>query len=672
MNLDYVNVNELYITNNNLIVPEIIQSFYGVNLKSAENVETTPDTSKLSSLIQTLNQDSGKCLGELNILQVSKVNNNGLSYLSSKLDNKYSLVIWEYQGMFTNDFISENMIYIARIPTSKVQHLINIDEKISPKYSEICNNEYSNKYNWDTKYGINHIKGTNDFPTMGWTGGFFGTTLPLTKFLQNTKKYVFPFTFLPLNTLSFQGTIMSGQIVQYNNSLSLIPYQQGKGSVDYIVREPIYENNVAESLDIVTSFPPEGAVAGRNNAFVGVAITDYKDSLNIKNHQKGSLTFNDIRSTIQYRKSHPSPLTIDVSEVDRPLPWTNVWNYSSNENINILSNGITPLTIAGAYPLYRGSWDSEYSGRIPRLSLYSSGRWLSKGSSQYYTTTEFWDPSEDEPSISIDLSTLKNPIDPKNPFKIKGAKIELLEGQRVIAGSYVYSTASMVGNVNIMKFYPDSAKEIFLPDGQILQPDPYSRYQSNQGSLIVSIVEDGKDPPMPISNAQPIGIILETVEGEGSLQELEYGTPERVKDNEISEDLQGTPIDSKTISNSDVNVWIFPMYSQLWSSGIPGTYGIQGLPYGSTVGTRFITDEEDFWTDPTIYAPRYEKIRNNYIIPDSPYAWSYALEETIINSDRLNIFGTNRAQQYTLTSREGGLDWPYPQCSIDSKQTPEL
>lgn len=665
MNFNLLKTQELVISSGQIIVPKIMSSLYLFNLKDSTEYNETPDNSKLETLIQSFNEDSGKCIGKLDLLKVSESTSEGLTSMSNILQDAFTLIVWSYTGAF-NSPVQDNIIATSNIASSKLQHIFNINSDITFDVSEIGSNIYSNVYNWKEKYGVSHLNGTNDFPYMGWSGALLGSSIANSTFETDKKFYVWPFTYLPLGTLIPQGVIMAGQGVQYNGGAKMIPYQQGIGTYDFINREPVYLDNLIDRLDIISTFPPEGAVAGRNNFFVGIAITDYASSnLNIENHQKGSLTFQDIRT--ETRIAHPAPLTINVSEVDRALPWTNVWNYNTDEDIPILREGITNSSICGAYPLYRGSWNSTFSGRVCRTSVGSNGRWWSEGLSQYYTTEEYWNPNEQADSISIDISSLSNPADPDNPFKIKGGKIILYEGQRVIKNSYVYSTANMVGNVNIVKYFPDSAKEIFLDNGRVLPSDPYSKYQSNQGSLIVIVVQDGEDPPIPISNAQPVGIVLEEVVGEGTYEkkDAECDDALRVYQNNASSDLQTGPLEgAKTLSNRDINIYLFPMYAQLWSSGIPSCFGIQGVPYGTTVGTKMIADDEDNWEEPPICSPKYDRIRNNYMISDSPYCYSYALEETVDNSKSLNLFGTNRAQQYTLASREGAQDWPGPQMGI--------
>jgi len=668
------------------------------------------DTQELYDLQQILNQvppsflckSLGLGQGEGVTHQLGKVCRNGVSALPNQIQIPFSLPIRDYGSIEPEDFLLEE-----KVPSIKIINTSNmLADQIEPQ-TEIVISTYIQNLDWIQNYGITQFNGTNTFPTMGWAGGLLGSIDPVTFRNQQETLFVWPQGLLPAKPYVPIGIIYAGQGCQYisyietdektyqgkfiseeydRQNLGLVPYQQGKGSYEVVNREPQYSNGNVFDLDIVSTFPPEGAISGRNNAFAGVALTDWWGGLDLANQNKGSRTPQDTRyirgGLKQTKTAHNAPLSYistDENNTTNALPWNSIMTYQGttgqsasskkSSNMPIINKGITTMVVGGAYPCYRGTWSAEFSGRINTTSFGAPSRYFSRYLSQYYLTEEFWDPDFQGEPISPDLTDKSMPVEPKPPFRIKGGRITLYQGQQVLAGSYVYSTLGLTGNVNASKFYPDGAKELLINDTNqpYLLGDIYSKYQSNQGTLLVMVHTQGHPPPLPPSNAQPVGIVLETIQGTGEIQTTAGGSPQVVFQTEVSTDVQTAPQDVEStlyLSNRDILVMIWPMMANMYSSGIPSTIDINAIPYGTSVGTYMLGNDPDLYVGstytPILMAPLYARIRTNYLVPDSRYAYSYAYMETQPNSKRLAALGKNPAIQWSLKDKEMAQDWPGP------------
>lgn len=592
---------------------------------------------------------------------------------------------------------------------------------ISPEYiyptTETGTNFYMAGFDWERRYGISQINGTNIFPTFGWGGARIGSITPKTFQFQQDSLFNYPSSLLEIQPNNPLGLIYSGQGVQlssypstdpivrafiefnqrnkksrvYQDKLSnndtislrktgIQPYQQGRGVYEYVSREPEYSSGSIRFINVVTTFGPEGCQPGRNNAFMGVALTDYYSfNLNLNNQESASTTSQDTRKVtlrqVQSQQAHNAPLVYyesnDANNTYNPIPWNSLNAYvgtttssSSNiqsENTPILNEGITTMVISGAYPLYRGSGFAEFSGMIG--DFIAEIKYMSRYLSQYYCTSEFWNPDFNGEAVSPEIREAdRPPIAPELPYQIKGARIILYEGQRVNAGSYIYSTIGMTGNVNVSQFYGPSAKQLLLTEGynRVLIGDLYSKYQSNQGGLIVMVTTDDYPVPMIPPNAQPIGIILEDIIGTGTPTEA-GGQTEYARQFDITSDIQTVPDFETTlqVQNREVLVQLFPMSSQPYLSGFPTTYGSTSTGFATTVGSDYLLNDAHFFTPNAIIyppaAPMYAKIRGMYTIPDCRYAYYYAVQTSIER---------NLPIQHSIRDKQLANDWPGPQSSL--------
>lgn len=382
------------------------------------------------------------------------------------------------------------------------------------------------------------------------------------------------------------------------NVLSTLPFQQGVGSFDYQSNIVTYETNGAiSSVFGLDNIPAEGAIPGRNCAFAGVALSDWwSRNIELSQVQKGSLTSNATRTMPANKTAHNAPFT-SYSTIDNPAPWNTLFSYigqtasspsfTRSANTPILKEGVTTMVITGAIGLYRSQnnanrmfnsqidYDAVYAELIaegvdPGVaqeivdSLKNLTMFVGQGPDQYYTTDEFWNANVENPNSFTNKTDYTTPIRPNPPYVIKGGRIVLYSGQRIKAGSYVYSTAQFLSNVIVPYFYPDSAKEIQFPYGErnVLIGDIYSKLQGNQGGVIVVVSEDGKPPPLIPSCCQPIGVVMETIEGFGTptmsdglpvygFQTLNNNNRQTCNDRSMICNLQGRQILVK----------ILPMYS---------------------------------------------------------------------------------------------------------------
>ncbi len=675
------------------------QTLYGLG-----EIETFTDTTDQNYFCKIL----GLGTGTITNYKVSQVDLNALSTLGE------------------NFLLGNAQTFRVRTPLIKQTNYSNIMPEYTYPSTTVGVNFYMQAFNWGDRYGITMINGTNKFPVMGWGGCRFGSITPKNFQFRQDSLFNYPSTLLETQPNEPIGIIYAGQAVQIisrpdvdqineivreanrfrqrvttqssiNNRSRIVetwytciqPYQQGRGTYEYVSREPSYgDNGLMEFMDTITTFSPEGVQPGRNNAFMGVCLTDYySTNLNLNNQEHTSRTPQDTRRNTpgkqQTRTAHNAPLVYSSTtqnNSNNPLPWNSLCGYlgtSSNsptnrhsQNTPILSNGITTMVVSGAYPLYRGSGYSEYSGfvRVSPDFSFDFYKYFTRYNSQYYVTEEFWNLEFNETSSPELQGDFLPTVAPNPPYRIKGGRIILYSGQRVRAGSYVYSSVNMVGNVNMSKFYANAAKEIVLnkDDRNILLGDVYAKYQSNQGGIIVLVSEDGRPPPNPPPGAQPVGIVLEDIEGIGEPTE---------QNNQIliqkqftrSTDLQTVPEFETTyqLQNREILVQLFPMYANMSLFGAPACTEQNSVPYSSPVASEYLATPGGLFFDfdfessvITIPAgPMYSKIKTVYTMGDSLYSYNF-------NYDTLSSETENLPNKNSFKDKQLANDWPGPQSSL--------
>jgi hypothetical protein len=656
----------------------------------------------------------GMGIGETLNLKVSKVSRSGLSTLGTDTLTESN------QFKFSND----NILKLTNASSI-------IDGFISP-YTYIGETYYMEGFDWVKYYGIEVINGTNTFPYFGWAGTRLGSVQPRSfQFAQNAL-YNYPSSYLELSKIYNPiGIIYAGQGVQYNsfpitppnktytfeerndrtyqeyintsNSYSritgILPYQQGRGIYDFFSNEVTYNlsNGLIDFVESITVIGAEGAQPGRNNGFVGFAITDYySNDINISNIQNGSLTSKNTRANTQVantRTAHNAPLcyTSDSStNTYNPLPWSPLFAYigttssSSSSEVSditpVLKDGFTTSIISGAFPLYRGAWSDRWSGAYPASLDDFYGNTL--GLDQYYINQNFWEAGIPDPSTP-EIYSLPTPglpsVPPNPPYKIKGARIVLFQGQRVKAGSYVYSTMNLIGNVAMPQFFPPGAKESILEntDNNQILGDVYSKYQSNQGGLIVIVSDDNKEPPMIPSCCQPIGVIMEEIIG--------FGEPEYY-DNDISQNIEYSrqpsnntsvqplidPSKVNFIQSREIMIKFFPMYANMNLTAIPVNnifiYSFISFLSIATPGTVLNGNPVNLIIPSTPIIPpgglpgisiSYFKVKSNYVVQAGD-EFSANIEDITLPISRF---------PNSLIQKQAANDWPPPQRLADYFQS---
>lgn len=644
------------------------------------------ETESLYNITDAQNSDGNACnvlgLGCGDILNfcVSNVSRNGMGNMANNT------------SLFSNN--SQSSAY----PQIKLNWISNLTTDLVFPESSIGTNQYMQYTNWQNVYGIGSINGTNTFPYFGWAGARLGTIRPQTFQVYQESLYNYPASFLQLaKTYEPIGLIYPGQGVQYSSWVvtenatysevienfqkfqyrrtGVVPYQQGRGSYDFYAKEAIYEpNGLIKILQNSFLVPSEGVNPGRNNAFLGVAISDFWSStLNMNNILAGSNTRQDLsyNANAQECAAHNAPLVYTSPTEDNTyiqLPWQNVLGYNSvsssgsyngqhSSNAPIMTEGLTTMVISGAFPLYRGCYNTQWNGL--NLLVMNMGN---TGYDSYYRTNEFWNAGYVEtPNTAItSVNGLAPAVPPENPFSIKGGKILLRSGQRVKAGSYVYSSMNLIGNVTMSQFYASSAKNIILNEGEsdFLLGDIYSKYQGNQGGLVVIVSTDSEDPPMIPACCQPVGIVMEEIVG--------FGDPE-YNDGIVSQNLKYEPESSGTSAvNStyklvydestscylqcrNISVKLFPMMAQMAS-----TYATNmnftflnilyiGFPITATTGDP--ADPSLSFANSGYFSPIFNKVRNNFLIQASSEA--YYTQQTFLG------LNNNDLKTKLLT-----IDWP--------------
>lgn len=555
---------------------------------------------------------------------------------------------------------------------------------------------YLEGFDWQDTFGIQLFNGTNSFPFYGWAGTRVGDIqLVNSQTIQNAV-YDFPATELKLSKVyDSLGIVYAGQGTQYSSvflenqnrdiisrnvrkrettlnrtqnklaTVNSVPYQQGIGSYDFFANTVNYETNT--SVSTTDNIPAEGAQPGRNTAFAGVAITDFwSNNLDFTQINEGSRTADVVRSKIpkirQSQTAHNAPLCYipvdsDTNSEPNVLPWNTLFsyvgdtttspNYTRSEKVSILQEGITSMVVTGAFPMFMGQWCSTVR---PTNTQFFDGS--GNGNHQYYFNPNWWAPVEDPAALNKFKTLDTEPVlSPYPPFTIKGGTLFLYEGQRVKAGSYVYST-TMVSTLSVPHFYAPSAKRITFAAGErdSLLGDIFSRFQGNQGGIIVMVSEDGQPPPMPPPGAQPIGIVMEDVEG--------FGTPGG--DNPYEYTLQlanstaaqptfpnGEEFDDPLLANNimgrEILIKLLPMYSNYYLPGVPDLVTdfstSQSIANPFTYATNGATSPSnpDFGLT---YYPIYYRVKTHYAITTGIFNGTQPNDQNwFSNQQALTVYG---------------------------------
>jgi hypothetical protein len=566
-------------------------------------------------------------------------------------------------------------------------------------------NPYLKGFDWQNEFGIQLFHGTNSFPFFGWAGTRIGDIDLVNSHKIQNAIYDFPATELNISLIyDSLGIVYAGQGTQYNSvftstdiqnrdiisrnirkkettlyrtknkisTVNILPYQQGVGNYDFFMNSLNHNKTTSEisSSSTVDNIPAEGVQPGRNTAFAGVAITDFwSNSLDFTQINEGSKTSNVTRSKVsgikQTQTAHNAPLCyipVDGDLENNVLPWGSLFsyvgdtttspNYSRSENTSILQEGVTSMITTGAYPLFMGQWNSTIS---PTNAQFFSGS--GNGLYQYYAnvsnsdSSNWWNTIEDPGAPDKLKEQGDEPVlGPATPFTIKGASIFLFEGQRVKAGSYVYSSTTMTPSATAPHFYAPSGKRITFNSGEkdTLMGDIYSRFQGNQGGIIVMVSEDGKPPPMPPPCAQPIGIILEDIIGYGQpgntedtpLDPSRYGLQ---TDNSTAAQLEKPsnnsqlPIETNNIMAREILIKLLPMYANYYLPGVPDL-----VPEFSTtqsiVNPFSFTDNAGDLT--TTYYPVYYRTKTNYAVTTGIFNGNQPNDQNwLYNQSSLSTYG---------------------------------
>ena len=680
----------------------------------------------------------GTGTGEISTFRVSKVCRSGIGNLSFN------------NGLDTREVGLTNSNSGLILILSFLNYSNSIRSIKSPE-SDVSSSEYMQNFDWESEFGVSNLNGSNTFPFFGWGGSRLGTNQPRNfQFLQSSL-YNFPsFSLSQTKFYNPIGVVYAGQGVQLNTypiatldrkltfiernnktyqipisnsfeeirQLSTVPYQAGRGNYEYFTNQVRYnKSNGLVELSLVNALiGAEGAIPGRNNAFLGVSLTDYwSKTLNLNNVNAGSNTNTSTRSfpNSTNKAAHNSPLCYipedESTNTDTPLPWNPLFAYTgeissanssgkNSGNVHVLKEGITTMVVSGAYPAYRGAWADLWGGVTGKGPF---GNFIKGNGSifldQYYTSPEFWAPIYTDPATpQLQAIGQVPPIPPNPPFRIKGGRIVLYKGQRVKTGSYVYATINTCGNVTMPQFIPPGSKEVILNSGEQDQitSDIYSMYQSNQGGLIVMISVDGEDPPMPPSSAVPVGIILETIEGFGEPNSfndeindnLEYspryggitlprnplqtmpgsGGPDP-EDEYFGEfinpwtQLDTTHEDVNHVQNREILIRFFPMTPTMNLSGVSTNWLYFVIAYtdnslNCVTGNLNITAFGDTEGETGSFQPVMTKIKTNYYLPPTNIRFAGDSYSTIFGIDDSQIAQPGNWGFYGKQTRN---DYPY-------------
>jgi hypothetical protein len=617
--------------------------------------ETQP-TYSLQNILNTVNGSTNKyfCralglgLGNIINLSVSSVTKSGVHTTS-----------------FTEFLTQDDSLPRANIYS--IPNWANLLPDIKVGNSLVYPNPYLDGFNFQKQFDVQFFNGTNSFPFMGWGGARTGNIDLVNQRLITDSLYNFPATEINLaKSYDSLGIIYAGQGTQYSsifvednindnqllprntkkkntfkirtrNKISTtnsIPYQQGIGSYDFYTISIVYNSATSRiansnSYDNIVS---EGVQPGRNSAFAGVAISDYWSSnLNLKNINNGSLTPGDTRSVTNLKQTntaHNAPLSYipENSETGNTifsLPWNTLFSYvgdttsspknTRSQKCSILQEGMTSMVITGAYPLYNSQWNSVVRpSKVDPLSNKNFFTDCGDGNSQYYYNKEsFWATDYLDPAIQeIQEISEQSIVQPNPPYRIKAATIVLFEGQRVKAGSYVYSSTTMTSTVIAPQFFPSSGKEIKLNAGEkdTLLGDIYSKFQGNQGGIIVMVSEDGKPPPIPPPGAQPIGIVMDEIIGFGTFDSY---AAQSNNDTHIKPEIFVDSVTTNRIQARELLIKLLPMYSNYYLPGVPEIVSDFSTEYSQATP---LTDYNDTTEEYRTLYPLFYRVKTNYAI----------------------------------------------------------
>ncbi len=664
--LEGISINNI----NNFLTCLIPGVYPNISGKWKHNIELY-DLKTIQQTVQN-NQDEFFCkilgmgLGTINNYQVSDVSRSGINSIAYNTPEL--------------DPLGSSISFPLLTSALRLTNYSNIVDGMIDPLTTVGEGFYMSGFDWQSYYNIEMLNGTNTFPFMGFAGERIGSIKPENFQFQQNTLYNYPSAFLILaKSYNPIGIIYAGQGVQINSFptqfikqyftfedrndrtyqesidpptsdirfTGIVPYQQGRGSWDFFTNDVLYnkQTGIIDKLDRVYLLGSEGAQPGRNSGFLGVVLTDFwKENININNIEAGSITpqdtrYDNIGINKQTQTAHNSPLVYttvsDENNTNNPLPWSSLFAYMGNSTANtcntqtsnapILTEGLTTMVISGAYPIYRGSWNTKWSGN-GQILFNNFG---SVPLDQYYFSTEFWDPKFIDPGLfNITNITSLPSVPPNPPYRIKGGRIVLFEGQRVKAGSYVYSTINSCGNVGMSQFLPPAAKDIVLSKSernQLLE-DVYSKYQFNQGGIIVMVSIDGQRVPMPPSCCVPIGIVMEDVIGYGQpnyndgliSQNTKYDTKYTIDGVKYTQ-LSMTPTNVNIISSREIIIKLFPMYPQ-FSLSACGTTNFNfflslssSFPINTAYGDLTNTQQIPGFETQTTFTPLTQRIKTNYI-----------------------------------------------------------
>ena len=335
---------------------------------------------------------------------------------------------------------------------------------------------------------------------------------------------------------------------------------------------------------------------------------------------------------------------------------------------------MTTGVISGAFPLYRGGWSTTWSGLRRRIdtSVYGDTEGLDQ---YYYSSSTFWDSAgiKDPGLPSISESTENPSLPPNPPFRTKGLKIALFKGQRVRAGSYVYATMNMIGNVSMSQFFVPGAREgTQLSQGVKTASDIYSKYQSNQGGLIVMVTTDGHTSPAIPSCCQPVGIVMEEIVGFGApllYDDDVTGNIEYARQSSISTNYQQkiNPATTGFIQNREIMVKFFPMYANLSLASVPvnnfaesltaATTISTGLPFTTTTGNPKHR-EYSFQYRLSNVSPAMFRTKSDFVLPYTSNFWVKSANTETETEFPISVLPGGAFQKQSIT------DWPPPQSVI--------
>ena len=414
--------------------------------------------------------------------------------------------------------------------------------------------------------------------------------------------YPVPFPSSPFPPYPTSGLIYAGMLVQFVNftnedglqEVRIIPYQQGRGwlPTNFFANDAgilPYTNSFDMYGDaywpsIVPAAPPvldaqiiapqiaPGVYPGFNNAAVGIVLETTAPKGEAMFGYQTPETPNPIMGAFDFFNPQNCPIAIPLETVEwdgHPAPFTSQTSGSSPLNSSATSWAPWPY-----YYAYKGR--EENTDAVPVLT---------RG-----VTTAVIGATVNV-AIYPAIWEVQGGVPPTGPTTVTVPWIPLFEGEHIEAGSYVYAavrgydknpTLTAPNNDweppgwtgtpgQSLYFIPDQGiplamAEIVDPNGaggqnSIPQPALPFYTQSNQGSIIVHPITfdpslSGRDPliTLPPPLAQPIGVVLETIEGTGTYVVDGGGVP-----------TQECIKKSVNLFNTQILIELRPMYPNYYS-----------------------------------------------------------------------------------------------------------